>query len=194
MYFTSQLILSASQISLPLSHALWPPKQSVRDYATEVINFIDPSHISTCRAVWVPGQDLATLHLTRNCGKRILSLQCTLYIHLCMHMLYAGLHVRSLWYEYAWFETTWAMPGYAILAGLFLTRPPFGPAVHVWRRITFQLLLSISFCFHSYDFIYSPRTIKYLLKNIFWLLETMHLKHLYSHSFSSYRWTQKQSN
>ena len=50
MYFTSQLILSASQIPLPLSHALWPPKQSVRDYATEVINSIGPSHIGACRS------------------------------------------------------------------------------------------------------------------------------------------------
>ena len=30
--------------------------------------------IGTCRAVWVPGQDLAMPHLMRNCGKCILSL------------------------------------------------------------------------------------------------------------------------
>ena len=35
--------------------------------------------IGACRAVWVPGQDLATPHLMHNCGKRILSL----------HVLYA---------------------------------------------------------------------------------------------------------
>ena len=56
-------------------------------------------HIGACRAVWVPGQDLAMLHLTRNCGKRTvcdcLSLYSTLYEHLCTHMLYAGYHVSS---------------------------------------------------------------------------------------------------
>ena len=40
--------------------------------------------IGACRAVWVPGQDLATPHLMRNCGKRILSLHCTLYVRLCV--------------------------------------------------------------------------------------------------------------
>ena len=39
-------------------------------------------HIGTCRAMWVPGQDLAMPHLMRNCGKRIQSLHCTLYVHL----------------------------------------------------------------------------------------------------------------
>ena len=33
--------------------------------------------IGTCRAVWVPGQDLATLHLMHNCRKSILFLHCT---------------------------------------------------------------------------------------------------------------------
>ena len=51
--------------------------------------------IGACRAVWVPGQDLATLHLMHNCGKRILSLHCMLYICLCTHTLYAGDHVSS---------------------------------------------------------------------------------------------------
>ena len=32
------------------------------------------SIIGACRALWVPGQDLATPHLMRNCGKHILSL------------------------------------------------------------------------------------------------------------------------
>ena len=41
-------------------------------------------HIGACRAAWEPGQDLATLHLMRNCGKRILSQHCTLYVHLLM--------------------------------------------------------------------------------------------------------------
>ena len=49
--------------------------------------------IGTSRAVWVPGQDLATRHLMRNCGKRILSLHCALYVCLCTRMLYAGDHV-----------------------------------------------------------------------------------------------------
>ena len=49
--------------------------------------------IGTCRAVWVPGQDLATPHLMCNCGKCILSLHCTLYVSLCTHMLYAGDYV-----------------------------------------------------------------------------------------------------
>ena len=40
--------------------------------------------IGTCRAVCVPGQDLATPHLMRNCGKHILSLHCTLYVHQCV--------------------------------------------------------------------------------------------------------------
>ena len=43
------------------------------------------SSIGTCRAVWVPGQDLATPHLLHNCGKHILSLHCTLYVHLCTY-------------------------------------------------------------------------------------------------------------
>ena len=30
--------------------------------------------IGTCRALWVPGQDLAMPHLMYNCGKRIFSL------------------------------------------------------------------------------------------------------------------------
>ena len=51
--------------------------------------------IGACRAVWVPGQDLATLHLMHNCGKRILSLHCTLYVRLCTHMLYAADRVSS---------------------------------------------------------------------------------------------------
>ena len=40
--------------------------------------------IGGCRAVWVPGQDLATPHLMHNCRKRILSLRCMLYVHLCV--------------------------------------------------------------------------------------------------------------
>ena len=73
--------------------------------------------IGACRAVWVPGQDLATLHLTRNCGKRILSLHCMLYVHPCTHICYmlvtTCIRIRSSWYEYTWFEITWAMSGYA---------------------------------------------------------------------------------
>ena len=42
-------------------------------------------YIGACRAVWVPGQDLATPpHLMHNCGKRILSLHCMLYVRLCV--------------------------------------------------------------------------------------------------------------
>ena len=40
--------------------------------------------IGACRAVWVPGQDLAMPHLMRNCEKHILSLHCMLYIRLCV--------------------------------------------------------------------------------------------------------------
>ena len=61
--------------------------------------------IYACRAVWVPGEDLATPHLMHNCRKYILSLHCTLYIRPCMHIYYMlvtmCLHVRSSWYEYA---------------------------------------------------------------------------------------------
>ena len=52
-------------------------------------------NIGACRAVWVPGQDLALPYLVHNCGKHILSLHCTLYVRLCTHMLYAGDHVSS---------------------------------------------------------------------------------------------------
>ena len=62
-------------------------------YRYSEISVQHPIHIGACRAVWVPRQHLAMPHLMRNCGKRILSLHCTLYIHLCMHMLYAGDHV-----------------------------------------------------------------------------------------------------
>ena len=55
--------------------------------------FIVHAAIGACRAVWVPGQDLATPHLMCNCGKRILSLHCTLYICLWTHMLYTDDHV-----------------------------------------------------------------------------------------------------
>ena len=51
--------------------------------------------IGACRAVWVPGQDLAMPHLMHNCRKHILSLHCTLYVRLCTHVLYAGDHVSS---------------------------------------------------------------------------------------------------
>ena len=44
-------------------------------------------HLQSC--------DLATLHLMRNYGKHTLSLQCTLYVRLCMYMLYAGDHRSS---------------------------------------------------------------------------------------------------
>ena len=64
--------------------------------------------IGTCRAVWVPGQDLTTPHLIRNCGKCILSLHCTLYVSLCTHMLYAGDHMSSRPALVVRFEITWA--------------------------------------------------------------------------------------
>ena len=47
--------------------------------------------IGACRAVQVPGQDLAAPHLMCNYRKRILSLHCMLYVRLCTHMLYRGL-------------------------------------------------------------------------------------------------------
>ena len=47
--------------------------------------------IGACRAGWVPGQDLATLHLMHNCGS-ILSLHCMLYVRLYVRKhTYAGL-------------------------------------------------------------------------------------------------------
>ena len=55
--------------------------------------FFISAHIGACRAVWVPGQHLATLHLMHNCGKCILSLHCMLQICLYTHMLYAGDHI-----------------------------------------------------------------------------------------------------
>ena len=64
--------------------------------------------IGAYRAVWVPGQDLATLHLMRNCGKHILSLHCMLYIRsarICYMLVTMCLHIQSSWYEY---EITWA--------------------------------------------------------------------------------------
>ena len=58
--------------------------------------------IGACRAVWVPRQDLAMLHLMRNCRKRILSLHCMLYVRPCKrkhaYAIYRGLeacHVSS---------------------------------------------------------------------------------------------------
>lgn len=45
--------------------------------------------IGACRAVW----DLTMPHLICNCGKRILSVPCTLYVLLCTHMLYAADYV-----------------------------------------------------------------------------------------------------
>jgi len=41
-------------------------------------------YIGTCRAVWIPGQDLAMPHLMRNSGKCTLSLHCTPYVRLCV--------------------------------------------------------------------------------------------------------------
>ena len=77
------------------------------------------STIGAHRAVWVPGQDLDTPHLMRNCRKRILSLHCTLYVHLSHFpwLVTMCLCVRSSWYEYAWFEITWEIPGYSRTAG-----------------------------------------------------------------------------
>ena len=45
-----------------------------------LVNCMWYKSIGACRAVWVPGQDLGMLHLMRNCGKRILSLHCALYV------------------------------------------------------------------------------------------------------------------
>ena len=68
--------------------------------------------IGTCRAVWVPGQDLATPDLMRDCRKRHYTVP---YMYVCARICYTlvttCLRVRSSWYEYAWFEITWAMPG-----------------------------------------------------------------------------------
>ena len=56
------------------------------------------SNIGACRAEWVPGQNLVTPHLMRNCGSA-LPLHCTLYIRLYVRLYvrkhaYAGLRVR----------------------------------------------------------------------------------------------------
>ena len=52
--------------------------------------------IGACRAVWVPGQDLAAAHFNRNCGS-VLSLHCILYVRLYVHKhAYAGLRARSV--------------------------------------------------------------------------------------------------
>ena len=59
-------------------------KVSCNRSSSKSILEIHPWSIGACRAVWVPGQDLATPHLMRNCGKRILSLDCTLYVRLCV--------------------------------------------------------------------------------------------------------------
>ena len=52
---------------------------------------ICPGTIGACRAVWVPGQDLAMPHLIRNC-RSVLSLHCRLYVRLYVRKhAYAGL-------------------------------------------------------------------------------------------------------
>ena len=64
------------------------------------------SSIGTYRAVWLPGQDLAMLHLME-------SLFCHYTVH-HKHTCNIGcLRIRSSCYEYTWFEITQAMPGYA---------------------------------------------------------------------------------
>ena len=88
--------------------------------------------VGACRAVWVPGQDLVTLHLMSNCGSVFCHYTvCYTDIWACVStlMLYRGsgrhamcLCVRSSWYEYAWFEITRAMPGYARVCR------------HLWQR------------------------------------------------------------
>ena len=35
-------------------------------------------HIGACRPVWVPGQDLATVHLMHNCGTYFVTTLCTI--------------------------------------------------------------------------------------------------------------------
>ena len=74
------------------------------------LNYTTLPCIGTCRAVWVPRQDLASSHLMHNRRKCILSLHCMLYVHLCMHiynmLVTTCLHVQSSWYEYAWFKLT----------------------------------------------------------------------------------------
>ena len=66
--------------------------------------------IGACRAVWVPGQYLATPHLMHNCGKNnyfvttLYAIRTSVHIRKHAYTIYICLHVRSLWYEYAWFE------------------------------------------------------------------------------------------
>ena len=45
---------------------------------TQHVKMVAKVGIGACRAVWVLGQDLAMLHLMRNCGKGFWSLHCTL--------------------------------------------------------------------------------------------------------------------
>ena len=46
-------------------------------------------HIGACRPVWVPGQDLATLHLMHNCGTYFVTTLCA--ICTSVRGAYAGL-------------------------------------------------------------------------------------------------------
>ena len=61
------------------------------------------------------------------CGKRILSLHCTLYVHLCMHMLYAGDHVSPCSVLVIWVCMIWNNLGSArVCPGLQV------PMVVIW--------------------------------------------------------------
>ena len=93
--------------------------------------------IGTCRAVWVPGQDLATPHLMGNCGKRILSLHCMLYIRLCTHMLYAGDHMSLCLVLVIGVRMSRNNPGNAQVC-LGLQAP-----IHTWRHVVLSTLVSL---------------------------------------------------
>ena len=57
-------------------------------------HMLTPSCVSACRAVWVPGQDLAALHLMHNCGKHIYHYM--LYVCLSTHT-----HDYAIWGVFA---------------------------------------------------------------------------------------------
>ena len=73
--------------------------------------------MGACRAVWVGTQArVGYVTFDAQLRKAYLSLQCTLYVRLCMHMLYSGDYVSSHSVLVIWvhmIRNTQAMPGYA---------------------------------------------------------------------------------
>ena len=71
--------------------------------------------IGACRAVWVANWvRLGCAAFDAQLWKvYFVTIYCVLYVRICYILVATCLRVWSLWYEYAWFEITWAMPGYA---------------------------------------------------------------------------------